>query len=96
MSRRRVPEFDAELHKAGRRMFERQPWFNPRTGRTEPRVLGRRVAMRFRVSRGLWDQTFAAIVPAGMELHYGGYPIVVDDALPGEVALLEETGYADD
>lgn len=81
----RLPELERLLGAANVRLFERDPWVNPRTGEIEPRVLGRLRPVRFVVSQGWWDEFIAPLgLEPGLEVHYGGYPLEVDQSLPGK------------
>jgi hypothetical protein len=74
--------------------FHREPWVNPRTGKVDPRVLGPRPKMRWRVSQDEWDRLVEETRQFGWPMpveqaHLGGFPIAVDDALPPNSVIFE-------
>jgi hypothetical protein len=58
----------------------------------EPRVLGERLPMQWRISRDEWDRLVAAdpAVDASIEQQIAGWTVIVDDALPPGSVLFEE------
>jgi hypothetical protein len=77
--------------------FQREPWVNPRTGKTDSRVLGERPDYRFLVARDEWDRTFAPILTSPtMRLTYGGWPVEPDDSLsPGTIVFVGRSPESD-
>lgn len=83
------------LAERGLRPFHREPWINPRTGYVEPRVLGERPPMRWRVSADEWyrletwvrqnGQPVATFLPATLF----GWPIATDLRLPPRSIVFE-------
>ena len=83
------------LAERGLRPFHREPWVNPRTGYVEPRVLGERPAMQWRVSRDEWYRLEAWVRQMGMPVasdlpaQLFGWPIEPDPALPPRSIVFE-------
>lgn len=77
--------------------FQRIPYVNPETGAPDPRVLGERLPMRWRVSRDEWDRLAAATNKAfgwtdidSTRQELGGFLIEPDDSLPPATIIFEE------
>jgi hypothetical protein len=83
------------LAERGLQPFHRVPWVNPRMERVEPRVLGERPALRWRVSVDEWYRLEAyarrrGSFVASVQPHLFGWPIDVDPDLPPGTRLLED------
>lgn len=95
MAREREPvhyvrAFEQQLNDAGLERFQREPYYNPMTGRKDDRVLGRYVVSRWRVSQDFWDRLIAPVVmDPQLTITYGGAPVEVDPRLSGEMAEMD-------
>lgn len=72
----RIDRYMDILAQHGMRPFEREPWVNPRTGMVEPRVLGERPPMRWRVSPDEWYRLEAIVMD-----RYGWHAVGVDNSM---------------
>jgi len=88
-----VRAFEDALTAAGLERFQREPWYNPRTGRRDGRVLGEYVVRRWRVGPGFWDRYIRPVVDdPNLVITYGGAPIEVDERLAPEGVEMEFAG----
>lgn len=83
------------LANLGMAPFQRVPWVNPETERVEPRVLGERPPMRWRVSSDQWYRLEAyarethGMDASGLPAQLFGWPIEPDATLPADSVVFE-------